>query len=143
MAVEIGKLAIKIAGRDAGQECVVIDVIDKNFVMIEGNTRRKKCNIGHLHFLPHKLKVKKGATRAEVKKAMEDFGIKVHEKAPAREKKVKEAPKKEEKKGLFEKAKKAVKKKAEEKKPAKKTTKKTIKKPTKKTSKTAKSKSKK
>ena len=33
---EIGRLCVKIAGRDAGNKCVIVDVIDKNFVMIDG-----------------------------------------------------------------------------------------------------------
>ena len=49
--VEIGQLAIKIAGRDGGNFCAIVDKIDDNFVLIDGNVRRKKCNIGHLEFL--------------------------------------------------------------------------------------------
>ncbi len=31
-AVEVGRVCMKLAGREAGKKCVVVDVIDKNFV---------------------------------------------------------------------------------------------------------------
>ena len=45
---EIGRLCVKIAGRDAGLKCLVVEVIDDNYVLIDGQTRRRKCNIKHL-----------------------------------------------------------------------------------------------
>ena len=45
---ETGRICIKIAGRDAGNICIVIDKIDENYVLIDGNVRRRKCNIAHL-----------------------------------------------------------------------------------------------
>ena len=73
----IGQLAIKIAGRESGRHCVVVDKIDSTYVLIDGNVRRKKCNISHLELLNKKLDIKKGASASEVKKAMEKEGIKV------------------------------------------------------------------
>jgi large subunit ribosomal protein L14e len=102
-AIEVGRLCVKIAGRDAGKECVIVDVQDKNFVIIDGNTRRRKCNITHLELLPHKADIKKGATHEEALKALEHFGIKAEARSPAKPKKpkaeAKPAVKKEEKKG--------------------------------------------
>ena len=63
---EIGRLCVKIAGRDSGNKCVIVDVIDKNFVIIDGNVRRKKCNIKHLEPLDKVLKLNKGASHEEV-----------------------------------------------------------------------------
>ena len=62
----VGRLCIKIAGRDARKKCVIIDVLDNIFVMIDGETRRRKCNIAHLEPLEQKLDIKKGASEAEV-----------------------------------------------------------------------------
>ena len=45
---EIGKTCLKIAGRDAGKLAVIIDVLDETYVMIDGEVRRRKCNIYHL-----------------------------------------------------------------------------------------------
>ena len=60
--IEIGRLCIKIAGRDAGNKCIVVDTIDNNNVLIDGNVRRKKCNIKHLEPLKEKMDIKKGAS---------------------------------------------------------------------------------
>ena len=101
-AIEVGRLCVKIAGRDAGKECLIVDVTDKNFVLIDGNTRRRKCNIDHLELLPQKADIKKGAAHEDVLKAMEALGIKLEAKSPAKpkkERKAAEAPKVEAKKG--------------------------------------------
>lgn len=75
MTIEVGRLCMKIASRDAGKECLVIDKIDNNHVMIDGNTRRRKCNIKHLEILPKTAKISKGANHADVMKALETLGI--------------------------------------------------------------------
>ncbi len=101
MVVEIGRLCIKIAGRDAGKECLIIDKVKENFVLIDGNTRRRTCNIRHLEFLPQIAKIKKGASHDEVMKALADLGIKA--KARSEYKKKEKSPKaqKTEKKKVF------------------------------------------
>jgi len=43
-----GRICVKTAGRDAGLKCVIVDVLDDKFVLIDGETRRRKCNILHL-----------------------------------------------------------------------------------------------
>lgn len=97
---EIGRLCVKIAGRDSGNYCVIIDVIDENNVMIDGNVRRKKCNIKHLEPIDKVLKIKKGASTTEAKKAISELGIKIKESKLKRtsKKKTAEKPKKESKK---------------------------------------------
>lgn len=87
--VEIGQLALKIAGRDAANFCVVVDKIDSTYVLIDGNVRRKKCNIRHLEFLDKKLDIKKNASTEEVKKELEKLGIKALKSAAKKEKKAK------------------------------------------------------
>jgi|SRR3989344_2372994 len=87
MAVEIGRLCVKLAGRDAGRECVIIDTIDNNFVLVDGNTRRKRCNVDHLELLPQKADIKKGASHEDVVKALEGLGIKTEKRAAPRLKK--------------------------------------------------------
>lgn len=80
--IEIGRLCIKTAGRDAGHKCVVVDVIDSNFVMIDGDVRRKRCNIAHLEPLKEKLDIKKGAAHADIVTAFKKLGIEISEKKP-------------------------------------------------------------
>ncbi len=115
MVTEIGRLAVKIAGRDAGRECLIIKKLDKSHVLVDGNTRRRKCNIAHLEILSQRAKIKEDAPHEEVVKALESLGIKVRKKV-AREKKPAEekpAEKKEEKKIKFQKIKKEAKPKKE------------------------------
>lgn len=78
--IEIGRVCVKTAGREAGKKCVVVDVLDKNYVLIDGNVRRKKCNISHLEPLEGKIEIKKKAAHAEVVEAFKKLGIGVIEK---------------------------------------------------------------
>ena len=80
--MEIGQICVKIAGRDAGLKCVVLDILDKNRVLIDGETRRRKCNASHLELLPQKIKVEKNASREEVKKAFKEIDIVLVDKKP-------------------------------------------------------------
>lgn len=65
--IEIGRLCLKIAGRDAGRKCVVVDILDDKFVTIDGNVRRRKCNVAHLEPLSEVIKISKGASHDSVK----------------------------------------------------------------------------
>lgn len=112
MAIEIGRLCVKLAGRDAGKECLIVDVIDKNFVLVDGNTRRKKVNVDHLEILPRKADIKKGASHEEVIAALKSLGVKIEKKAPPRQKKVKTEEKSETEGKVPEKEKKKATKKA-------------------------------
>ncbi len=118
----IGRLCVKVAGRDAGKECLIVDELASGFVLIDGNTRRRKCNIAHLEFLPHMAEIKKGASHEEVAKELAEFGVDVSKKERTRAKKpaeTKEEPKPA-KKGIFKaKEKKEAKPKKATKKPAK------------------------
>mgnify|MGYP001559187494 CR=1 FL=1 len=98
--VEIGRLCVKTAGRASGQFCAIIDIFDDNKVLIDGNVRRKKCNLKHLEFLDKSLKIKKNATSDDVKKALEKEGIVILKKGQKRTPKdeTKESSKKEDKK---------------------------------------------
>lgn len=102
--MKIGLLCVKIAGRDAGQKAVVIDILDKNMVLIDGNTRRRKCNFSHLEVIGE-LKVKAKASHADVVDAMRKAGIEVVKRAGSRERKER-APKKRKVKAKKEKGKK-------------------------------------
>ena len=97
--IEIGRLCIKTAGRDARRKCVIVDIIDDNYVLIDGDVRRKKCNIKHLELLKDKIKIKKDASHdtvaSEFKKLKLDvWSTKRKEKTekPKKQRKVKEKP---------------------------------------------------
>ena len=107
---EVGILFVKVAGRDAGKKCIIVDVLDAPYVLVDGQTRRRKCNTRHLEPLDKVLKIKKNASHEDISKVLSENGILVEEKKP-KEKKEKPAkePKKEAK-GKKEKPKKAAKK---------------------------------
>lgn len=73
--IEIGRLVIKIAGRDAGCKAVIIDILDSKFVLIDGETRRRKCNVLHIEPLNQKVEIKKNASHDEVAKALKELGM--------------------------------------------------------------------
>ncbi|MFH0936160.1 MAG: 50S ribosomal protein L14e [Candidatus Woesearchaeota archaeon] len=77
---EVGRLCVKTAGREAGLKVIIVDIIDKNFVLIDGQVKRKKCNISHLEPLPQVIKIKKNASTDEVKKEFEKLNIKIEKK---------------------------------------------------------------
>jgi len=118
--IEIGRLCVKLAGRDAGKTCVVVDIVDNNTVLIDGQTRRRKCNLLHLEPLKQTVKINKGASHDDVAKAfsalkLDVFSPKTKEKKserPRRKRKVKVKVEKKPKKTV-----KKVEKKVEVKKP--------------------------
>ena len=91
--VDVGDVAMKIAGRDAGQICAVVEVLNDNYVLIDGETRRRKCNLSHLEFLGKKLKIKKGLNTEDIRKALKDLGFILHDvkKGKIKEKKEKQS----------------------------------------------------
>lgn len=78
----IGRVCMKIAGRDAGMKCVIVDVIDEHYVMIDGQTRRRKCNIKHLEPLSQVVQITKNAPVPEVVRVLKELNIMVEEKKP-------------------------------------------------------------
>lgn len=117
---EIGRLCVKVAGRDAGKKCVIIDVLDAPYVVIDGQTRRRKCNTKHLEPLESAVKIKKNAPHEDVVEVLKEHGVEVKEKK-SKEAKAEEKPKKRAvKEGKEKKPKKAAKEKAVKKKAEKK-----------------------
>lgn len=68
--IEAGRVCIKKIGRDCGEKCVIINILDNKFVEIVSTTRKKarKCNI--LHLEPTQEKVDPSSEEA-IKKALE------------------------------------------------------------------------
>ena len=99
--IEIGRLCIKIAGRDAGKKCVIVEVLDDSNVMIDGETRRRKCNTKHLEPLNETVKIKAKADHATIIAEFKKLGIELKEtkpkKAADKPKKVRKCKVKEEK----------------------------------------------
>ena len=89
--IEIGRLILKIAGRDANKKGLIVDVIDDNYVLIDGQVRRRKCNIKHIEPLDKVLKLSKNASHEEVKSVLKEINIEITDAKP---KEKKEKPKK-------------------------------------------------
>jgi large subunit ribosomal protein L14e len=79
-AVEIGRICVKTYGREAGRKCVIVDIIDENFVVVTGpkkltGVRRRRVNVGHIEPVDAKVNIEKGASDEEVEKAVESSGL--------------------------------------------------------------------
>ena len=99
MIYDIGRVCVKIAGRDAGKKCVIVEQIDNTYVLIDGQTRRRKCNVAHLEPTQQSLDIKKSVDHAAIIKAFDAIGVQVSEtskpkKTPARTKKAHQQNKK-------------------------------------------------
>jgi large subunit ribosomal protein L14e len=78
-AIEIGRICVKQSGREKGKKCIVIDVMDKSFVLVTGpkkvtGVKRRRVNINHIAPLEEKIEVKRGASDEEVSQALETAG---------------------------------------------------------------------
>jgi large subunit ribosomal protein L14e len=74
-SLEVGRICVKLTGRETGKKCVIVDVVDKNFALITGpktvtGIRRRRTNVGHLEPTEQKVELKKGATDDEIEKAL-------------------------------------------------------------------------
>jgi len=78
-AIEVGRICVKLTGREAGRKCVIIDVIDKSFVSITGpksvtGVKRRRANINHVEPLQDKISLSRGASDEEVTEALKTSG---------------------------------------------------------------------
>ena len=79
-AIEVGRICVKLMGREAGRKCIIVDIIDENFVLITGpkslsGVKRRRVNINHIEPLDKKIDIPKGASDEEVLKALESAGL--------------------------------------------------------------------
>lgn len=81
---EIGRICYKTAGRDSNNACIIVEVFDDKYVLVDGATRRKKVNKAHLEPTQKVVKLAKGAKTEDVVKALEAEGFKVPKKGAAK-----------------------------------------------------------
>ena len=84
MVLEVGRLCVKTAGRDAMEYCVIVEILDDTYVLVDGNTRRKKVNKAHIEPTSKKIDIKKGADTKTVQTALEKENISIKVKGKAR-----------------------------------------------------------
>jgi large subunit ribosomal protein L14e len=88
--VEVGRVCVKTHGRESGSKCVVVERIDKNFVLVTGpkkltGVRRRKANVDHLTPTKKKVDIKAGADDSAVTKALESAKLQDFMKEEAKE----------------------------------------------------------
>ncbi|MEM2941949.1 MAG: 50S ribosomal protein L14e [Candidatus Bathyarchaeia archaeon] len=74
-ALEVGSVCVKTFGREKGSRCVVVDLIDRNFVLVTGppqltGVKRRRVNIKHLQQTGEKISIKRGSSDEEVAAAL-------------------------------------------------------------------------
>ena len=63
-------------GREAGHYCVIVNVIDKNYLLIDGlKVRRRRVNYRHVEPISEQIEIKKGASHEEVEAAIKKAKI--------------------------------------------------------------------
>jgi large subunit ribosomal protein L14e len=78
-AIEVGRICVKLVGRETGRNCVIIDVMDKSFVLITGpqkatGVKRRRVNINHVKPLQDKIDIPRGASDEEVTTILKNAG---------------------------------------------------------------------
>lgn len=78
-AIEVGRICAKLTGREAGKKCVIVDVMDKSFVLISGpkkvtGVKRRRVNVNHVEPLQDKIEIKRGASDDEVEEVLKSSG---------------------------------------------------------------------
>ncbi len=68
---DIGRVCVKTMGREAGNYCVIVDIIDKNYLLIDGlKVKRRRVNYNHIEPTTDMIEIKKGAKKKEVEEAI-------------------------------------------------------------------------
>jgi len=78
-AIEIGRICVKLTGREAGRKCVIVDLADKSFVLITGpksvtGVKRRRANISHIEPLQDKVEIKRDVSDEELVEALKASG---------------------------------------------------------------------
>jgi large subunit ribosomal protein L14e len=78
-AIEVGRVCVKVAGRESGRKCVIVDVMDKSFVLVTGpkkvtGVKRRRVNINHVAPTEDTIQIKRGASDDEVTQMIEADG---------------------------------------------------------------------
>jgi large subunit ribosomal protein L14e len=96
--MEIGTICMKIAGREAGLYCVIVDKVDDSFVVITGpktitRVKKRKCNINHLEPTSEKFDIKQEEDDSKIEELwkksdlIDKFNIKILKKRTKEESK--------------------------------------------------------
>jgi large subunit ribosomal protein L14e len=78
--LELGRIVLKTAGREAGKYAVVVENVNDNFVLITGpksitGVKRRKCNIDHIEPTEHKFDIDSKADDASIENLWKSSGL--------------------------------------------------------------------
>lgn len=78
--IDVGRVVVKLVGREAGRKGVVVDIVDENYVLITGpksltGVKRRRVNVNHIEPTDRRVEIRRGASDDEVLKALEDAGL--------------------------------------------------------------------
>jgi large subunit ribosomal protein L14e len=78
--MEVGRVCIKVVGREAGRYCVVLKSLGKSFVLVTGpklltGVKRRRVNITHVEPTKYLLEIKEDASDEEVIAAYEKANL--------------------------------------------------------------------
>jgi large subunit ribosomal protein L14e len=76
-AIDVGRICVKLVGREAGKKCIIVDVVDKNFILVTGpkqlnGVKRRRVNVNHIEITERKVNVKRGESDEELVKALDE-----------------------------------------------------------------------
>ena len=76
-AIEVGRVCVKIAGREAGRKCVIVEVIDRNFVLVTGpqkvnGVKRRRSNINHIEPTEKRVNIKRGNSDEDIMEVLDE-----------------------------------------------------------------------
>lgn len=76
-AIDVGRICVKLVGREAGKKCVIVEVVDRNFVLVTGpkqlnGVRRRRVNVNHIEVTDRKVNIRRGETDEDLIKSLNE-----------------------------------------------------------------------
>lgn len=76
-ALEIGRICVKTSGREAKRKCVIVNIIDKSYVLVTGpksltGVKRRRANVNHLQATDEVVKIESGASDEEITQILKE-----------------------------------------------------------------------
>ncbi len=76
-AIDVGRVCVKLTGREAGKKCIIVDIVDRNFALITGpkqanGVKRRRVNTNHIEPTERKVEIKRGQSDEEIMKALDE-----------------------------------------------------------------------
>lgn len=76
-AIQIGRICVKTVGRERGKKCVIVDIIDKNFLLITGpkslsGVKRRRVNVKHIEPLEEIIEISRESSDEEIAQKLDE-----------------------------------------------------------------------